>query len=222
MAKPETPNQEFFPKLPKTQFIPLAGEEWREFIDDPELQTLRRRRYAVSSFGRIASYYENLYVDGRLMKLTKEQTGFRKIDMAYHTKVEKNGKLVNERHNCKQWVHIMVAKAFIENPDPENKTRAVHLDYDRDNNHYTNLKWVDNIEAYHHFLSNPDGIEKQNRMNSRGHKLNPAKVKMIKKMLLDKKTRIRIIAKQFGVSTTVIDHIKSGKYWADVKLDEND
>jgi hypothetical protein len=41
-------------------------------------------------------------------------------------------------------VHILVAKAFVENPRPDIFDMVDHIDCVRTNNHYSNLRWVDN------------------------------------------------------------------------------
>lgn len=38
-------------------------------------------------------------------------------------------------------VHILVAEAYVPNPDPEKNTIVLHIDSDKENKHYTNLKW---------------------------------------------------------------------------------
>ena len=38
-------------------------------------------------------------------------------------------------------VHILVAEAYVENPNPEKNTIVMHLDNNKENKHYTNLKW---------------------------------------------------------------------------------
>lgn len=39
-------------------------------------------------------------------------------------------------------VHILVAKAFVENPDPQNYTEVNHKDFNRVNANANNLEWV--------------------------------------------------------------------------------
>ena len=39
-------------------------------------------------------------------------------------------------------LHRLVAQAFVHNPRPDIFTVVDHIDHDRLNNHYTNLKWV--------------------------------------------------------------------------------
>ena len=38
-------------------------------------------------------------------------------------------------------VHILVAEAYVSNPDPEKNTIVMHIDSNKENKHYTNLKW---------------------------------------------------------------------------------
>lgn len=38
-------------------------------------------------------------------------------------------------------VHVLVAKAYVPNPDPKKNTIVMHLDSNKENKHYTNLKW---------------------------------------------------------------------------------
>lgn len=35
----------------------------------------------------------------------------------------------------------MVAEAYVPNPDPEHNTIVLHIDSNKENKHYTNLKW---------------------------------------------------------------------------------
>ena len=43
--------------------------------------------------------------------------------------------------NRQRRVHILVAEAYVPNPDPERNTIVLHLDSNKQNKHYTNLKW---------------------------------------------------------------------------------
>lgn len=38
-------------------------------------------------------------------------------------------------------VHILVAEVYVPNPDPEKNTIVMHIDSNKENKHYTNLKW---------------------------------------------------------------------------------
>lgn len=50
----------------------------------------------------------------------------------------------------KKFVHVLVAQAFCENPDPIRKRFVNHKDKNRSNNHWTNLEWVTHLENCAH------------------------------------------------------------------------
>ena len=60
----------------------------------------------------------------------------------------------------------------------------------------------------------------EHNIKSDGRKLTVVKVMLIKKLLAkpDRKTRLKMIAKQFGVSEMQISRIKSGENWGHIKI----
>lgn len=96
-------------------------EEWRDMEDAP--------KYEVSNLANIRHKV-------RKQNLKQQDNGH---GYKYIT-VRINGKL---KHF---YVHIAVAKAFVENDDPENKVQVSHLDETRDNNLASNLTWATKIE----------------------------------------------------------------------------
>ncbi len=117
-----------------------------------------------------------------------------------------------------RYLHKLIAEAFIEKPD-DSYVSVVHVDYDKANNHISNLKWVTKAERYAHQHKNPIYEDKSVRITN--SKLNEGRVRMIKKKLMDpnRKTRLKIIAKQFGVTTMQLQRIKTGENWGHVKID---
>ncbi len=117
-----------------------------------------------------------------------------------------------------RYLHKLIAEAFLERPD-DSYVSVVHVDYDKGNNHISNLKWVTKAERYAHQHKNPIYENKENRITN--SKLNAGRVKIIKKKLMDpkRKTRLKIIAKQFGVTTMQLQRIKTGENWGHVTID---
>ena len=88
------------------------------------------------------------------------------------------------------------------------------------------MKWATLEEFREHFMSSPyyeEGKEKskKTRQMMDGNKLTTTDVIRIKKMLANpnRKTRLRIIAKQFGISEMQLYRIKSGENWGHIKVD---
>lgn len=114
------------------------------------------------------------------------------------------------------YVHHAVADLFLP-PKTEGQNRIIHLDYDKANNVYTNLKWVNKEEWWAHQKKNPKVIAAKKRRTY--SKLNEEKVAIIKRKIFDpnRKTRMKMIAKQYGISEMQLYRIKSGENWAHVK-----
>ena len=81
------------------------------------------------------------------------------------------------------------------------------------------------VEFTNHFMNSPlyeEGkIKSQNtRKKMDGNKLTSTQVIRIKKMINDpnRKTRLKIIAKQFGISEMQLYRIKSGENWGHIEV----
>ncbi len=180
------------------------GEIWQEIqftADKPRLH------YAVSNEGRCASYKESLE-DGKVIR-GKMTEGFPVI-------------MVTLNHKRKSLLlHRLVAETFIGSAPTPNH-RIIHLDYRKDNNDPKNLRWVDKVDWEDHQNHNPKVIANREAQKDKkpyqGHKLNATKVALLKKKLLDphRKTRLKLIAKQFGISEMQLYRIKTGENWSHV------
>ena len=103
--------------------------------------------------------------------------------------------------------------------------RDRHLDYVRNNDVVKNLKWATREEMIAHSNKSPHVLAALNNLiehnkKADGAKLTSTSVIRIKKMLQNpnRKTRIKMIAKQFGVSEMQIFRIKSGENWGHIKI----
>lgn len=109
-------------------------------------------------------------------------------------------------------VHILVARAFVKNENPEKYKIVNHLNSDRGDNRAENLEWCDHSRNAKHAieagkLKITKGIERSTAI------LNDDKVLAIK--LLHKSGRFSYdkLAKLFGVGTTTIQNIIQGTKW---------
>lgn len=189
----------------------FVNEEFREF----ELPDKLKYRYAVSNYGRLISFKET-FADGKLLKGSSVDS-YRVF--RYKVKDE-NGKILNKhRFICK-----LVAQQFLEQPSEEHKY-VLHLDFYRTNDAVKNLKWATKEEMLAHASKSPYVIAAKEKLieqnkNQHSSKLTPTKVKLLKQTLLDpnRKTRIKLLAKQFGVSEMQLYRIKRGENWGHIKV----
>ncbi len=185
------------------RFFP--DEEWKTILFD---ERALRLNYAISSYGRIVSYDVNPE-EGRLLK--GGTLG------GYPTFVCRPfGK------SKTFYVHKLVAQHFMPERQ-EAETFVIHLDYNKKNNHIKNLKWANKEEVESHQQNSPFVLrsreERKFKRPQKGHKLTSTDVMRIKKKIFDpnRKTRMKIIAKQFGISEMQLYRIKSGENWSHIR-----
>ncbi len=89
--------------------------------------------YQISNLGRVRNN------KGLIMKQKPSKDGYVRIPLF------KDGKYTVK------YVHILVAKAFI--PNPEGKSEVNHIDAVKSNNCCSNLEWVTRSENYFHAVS---------------------------------------------------------------------
>ena len=96
----------------------------------------------------------------------------------------------------------------------------IHLDFDKQNNRVENLKCVTKDEMVEHNRLNPAVINRKIPLRNSNYKLSEPKVRIIKKLLKNDKSRLKTIAKQFGITHTQLNRIRSGENWKNVKIDD--
>lgn len=179
-----------------------AGEIWKP-LQFPGWKNLRKK-YALSSLGRIASYTEDIYKDGKLLQGSLT-TGYRTLNLH---RPGNNGTL---------YIHREVARLFLKKPSPKHKY-VIHKNHNKLDNAVKNLKWATLPEMIEHQQKSPAKIAYKKVQASRttGLKLNAAKVKAIKKILNDenRKITIKALADKYGVSEMTMYRIKNGENWA--------
>lgn len=187
-----------------------ANEEFREIETDIPLKF----RYAVSNHGRLISFTEN-FMDGNVLKGS----------YADGYKIFRYGKSVNGKRSYKTlFIYKLVAEFFIPKTSDEQQ-HVLHLDYVRDNDLVKNLKWATYQEKLEHHKRSPHVINSMKKLvehniKADGRKLTTTSVIRLKKILSrpNQNTRIRILAKQFGISEMQIHRIKRGENWGHIKI----
>lgn len=194
----------------------FQGEEWKELDLD---YTIQRKRYLLSNYGRVLSYAKTIEDDGRLIKCY-EIDGY--PSFRYKEATIKNGKPGVK--TVTKYIHKLVAQYYLAPPPSEEYHFVLHLDYDKLNNHVRNLKYANKEMVEKHLAKNPHYIEakrlrkaKPDRYNT---KLSETEVIRLKKKIFDpnRKTRYKILAKQFGISEMQLYRIKTGENWGNVRV----
>lgn len=162
--------------------------------------------YAISNYGRIKSIHK---VTGKenALKGAVVNRGLRIL----------NVKLKDDTTGY-VYIHKFVAEEFVEQGE-ETQDCVIHTDFDKNNNKWNNLKWVTEADWKAHVKKSPvykKGREK--RMKS--YKLTETKVRMMKKMLVNKQNKRKIIARKFNVSESLVRRIEKGEYWSHVSIDD--
>jgi hypothetical protein len=173
-------------------------------------------KYALSNHGRLVSFTDKIS-NGRVLKCSRNKGYklFRYIDYSTETKVQRSF-----------YIHKLVAEVFLPLKQPD-QCYVIHINYVKDNNYVKNLRWANKQELEKHQNSNPAVIKDRkrlqefNRTSDKGYKLTEEKVRILKRKLLmpKHKTRIKMIARQFGVSEMQLYRIKKGENWGHVKID---
>jgi hypothetical protein len=175
----------------------MNGEAW-EFININGIAS--NEKYQVSNFGRIKSFKidkENgTIINGSSLK------GYRIL----------NVKLENNKRTTK-YIHKLVAECFIPK-DNEKQEHVIHLDFNKTNNHISNLKWVTKETMFAHQKINPN--YKRGAINY--SKLSETDVIRLKKKLARGKNKLYKLAKEFGITHTQLNRIRKGENWGHVKI----
>lgn len=123
--------KKFFEEFDKMKYIlakiqDLPHEIWRDVLDYEGF-------YQVSNMGRLKSLH---YGKSTILNPSMASDGYKNVTLTL------NGKKKYFR------LHVLVARAFIPNPD--NKPCVNHIDGDKSNNRADNLQWVTHSENTRH------------------------------------------------------------------------
>jgi hypothetical protein len=191
------------------QFYP--DEKWKEL----ELENKAGLKYALSNYGRLVSFSDSIS-NGYLLKCSQNK-GYK----LFRHYVYNDGKKTLKSF----YLHKLIAELFIPTKKPD-QVYVIHLDYVKDNNKVSNLRWANKVELQDHQNRNPivqkdrERLLRFNKVSDKGYKLTEEKVRVLKRKLFSTKfqTRVKMLARQFGVSEMQVYRIKSGENWGHVKI----
>lgn len=170
-------------------------------------------RYDVSNYGQLRSFQslpKAERVSGQSVALGKLIKG--SVIQGYRSlNIRSEGKTLN------RYVHKLVAEYYIRRERPD-QIFVIHIDHSKLNNFADNLRWVNKDEMVAHNRENPNVKNRPTIRGTSNYKLTESKVKIIKKLLLNDKNRLKMIAKQFGITHTQLNRIRSGENWRHVTV----
>lgn len=117
-------------------------------------------------------------------------------------------------------VHRLVAMAFVERQSSAHDF-VVHKDYNKGNNVASNLAWVTREELSDHNRKNPNVKEGHQRTLGlvRRSKLTETDVIRLKMKMKRGKTKLYLIAREFGITQTQLCRIRRGENWGHIDVD---
>jgi hypothetical protein len=183
-------------KIPGEESQPLQFSGWKHL----------RKKYALSSLGRIASYSADINKDGKLLEGSLT-TGYKTLNLH---RPGNNGTL---------YIHREIARLFLKKPTSKYRY-VIHVNHNKLDNSVKNLRWATLDEMIEHQQNSPAKIAYKKVQANRkiGLKLNADQVKGIKKVLNNKNRNVTIkqLAERYGVSEMTMYRIKSGENWGRV------
>ena len=169
-------------------------EEWKVVKFDDNIS--EKENFKISNYGRII----NCKGEKEFLVTESMINGYQNLPL----KQKRNGK------STSRYVHKLVAEHFLEQNDG---IFVIHLNYVKTDNRVENLKWATKREKELHQFSNPEILKRPRKITN--SKLTETRVMLLKRKLNDpnRRTRLKLIAKQFGISTMQLHRIKTGENW---------
>jgi hypothetical protein len=159
-------------------------------------------KYQVSNYGRVKSYcYDKK--NGKVLRPGNIR-GFLNVTL----------RIKGKPHSY--LVHKLAAEAFIPK-ESQDQNVVIHLDWNKQNNHISNLQWLTKEKSYKRmFIKFLDDYKKSNKIIRRNAKLKPEDVILLKSML-KRGVKQNVIAKLFAISEMQVTRIKRNENWGAIK-----
>jgi hypothetical protein len=151
------------------------------------------RPYEVSNYGRIRSFCNDpehgIILKGRLLG------GYLSVDIRVNNKIKKF------------FIHKLVAEKFVPSDNPEAKV-VTHLDFNKLNNYYRNLKWSDFSEINSRYEAKFNRMAKNKKIHPGSYqKLSEAQIRNIQQLIKQGTVQAKI-ARKYKISEMKVTRIK--------------
>ncbi len=208
------PLTEGYPSINLTVILPIGKEDQayfaiiRENIKVLKLDILNNTNLANLSEKPDAKLTEKIVESEKLLKTL--QNNYLK---SYRKREQKRKRFYGSL------THRLVAIYFLGKP-MEDRNLVAHLDYDKLNNHHSNLKWMTREENAIHQKSSPFVIKSKAKVlvgptRRTNTKLTEKQVMILKKRM-NEGVSLADLAKRNKVSVMQLSRIKSGENWGKV------
>lgn len=176
----------------------IVDEEWNYIPDTSE-------KYMVSNYGRVKSFCNS--TEGKILKPSFTK-GFKTVCL----------RIGDKRKTV--LVHKLTADLFVNKNESDDM--VIHIDWNKGNNYYKNLQWVNRKDGYDRILKRLHHINRTTTRKRRvtNSKLEPKDVEVLKSMLA-KGIKQKVIAKLFCISEMQVSRIKKGENWGNIKHTDN-
>lgn len=179
----------------KRTYKKIRDEEWAviPFTDSP---------YEVSNYGRIKSFFGQ-DEEGKILN-GGSINGYPVVGLKVKGKY---------RSYC---IHKLVAEFFVPKGAPD-EIIVIHKDWDKQNNHYKNLEWVNSDYSRKRTIKRLKEDQKNDGKSVTNSKLRPEDILLLKKMLKNG-VKQNVIAKLFAISEMQVTRIKRSENWSHISL----
>lgn len=169
--------------------------EWKTIAEFPNYEVSDDGR--VRSIGGIRQFGPNQrYVEGRILKLRRHSSGYLYVSFW------------NGEKSVNRYVHRLVAKAFIPNPDCLPEVNHQHPDGDKTRNNKGNLEWTSRLGNIAH---SKDVLIDRAPIGAR-HGMSKLTEQNALEIAQSTLSNAELMAK-YGVSEMTIQGIRTGKRW---------
>lgn len=198
--------------FPHTENDIVYLTETRANIFSIRMSISKLKKELTTCDGKDARYYDIL------KEIENTDSNLETVRKKYQSKLKKIEN--SRRKNFGALTHRLVAQYFIEQPSAKHIFVA-HLDFDKANNHHSNLKWMTSEENIKHQQNSPYVIKAKAIANiNRPVRITRSKLTIHQVMVIKKKINedvpLRKLAKRYNVSETQLLRIKRGINWANI------